>query len=439
MEGTTPIMSFDELESIRLVVSEFGEEKNKVCIKNENLRKEICCLNSDINELKGINDKLCDDLEQSDKCIRKLKHENRKLEEWLQLKEDELCQSQELHDKVEKLKRCMCELYNDLDIVTKRRCSLEGHVAELNRYIKDKDLEIRRLEKNIDFLENTIRELEQTIKSVTEEIRDLKCQIEERRNCLDMTNRELDCMSQQLRQSEREKEKLQLQVQKLQHCLDEMNKELQKEMQSNAKLKDRVKWLQEESQKLSMDNAYLKEEDCNLKKKLDACNKKLKDSQCEYERELAEFEEFKKSIGKFKKQIVMETNNNSPSIPCLYPTKPDFNYIPKPDFGIPPVRSTFPRRARSSYPRRRTIGAARKPRSHSCVGGSCYGGLSSMRSPMRGNSTSMERALASALENTLSKMCLAGGRLPRPMRYTTPLFTANTPMPKYRGYNKNFY
>ncbi|KAL1449841.1 hypothetical protein WDU94_002314 [Cyamophila willieti] len=330
-----------ELDDIKKVVTDFEAEKNRAVCENEHLKQEICGFKRDISELQRINDKLCDDLEESDRCIKKLQNENAKLEECVQRKDMEICELEKLFEKVEELKVYVCQLERELEKTNKQMCCLEDQITELSRCVQEKDFCIRRLENKIRNLEGMICELEDTIKCLSDENRSLKCQLDECRQCLDRTNKELECMCQRLKQCECEKHILQCQVQELQQCLDDTNNKLQREVNCNCKLKDELKRLQEENHKLCVSNAFLQEENCELVKKLDCCNRNLKSCQCEYDRVQQECDAFKKSIGEFKNQIVTEIKCN---VPC------------------PPPCPVIPRRARSvNVPNRKR--SNRTPRS----------------------------------------------------------------------------
>lgn len=295
-----------DLNDIRKVVTDLEAEKNQALCLNQNLNEELCNLRKELCEHRRCEEKMREDLEETDNIIKNLRKENCQLEKCLQSKDCEICELRKLYTTIDELNAYICRLEKESECKTKQKNALEEQICELERCIQEKDCYIRRIENKINELEHTICEMEDEIKCLTDENECLKQELEECRRMVEKKTMELDCMCQRLKQCECEKQKLNCQIGQLQQALDDANDALQREQCNSCKLKEQLKRLQADNHKMCMDNSCLQEENCDLSKKLDTACKNLKKCQCEYERMQQDCQAFKRSIGEFKKQIVMD-------------------------------------------------------------------------------------------------------------------------------------
>lgn len=324
------MMMAGDLNDIRKVVADLECEKNNALCENQSLKEELACLEKDLCEHRKIEQKLREDLEETEQTIKCLKFENCKLEECLRNKDCEICNLQKLYPTIDELNACNCQLQKELDCKERQKCALEEQIQDLNRCIQEKDMCIRRLESKLCDLEAALEELEDDNKALCEEHACLKQELDECRNTVEQKQMEIDCLCQRLKKCECEKSKIQCQLQSLHQALEETNEALAKEQACTCKLKEQLKCLQADNHKICMENSCLQEENCELAKKLDASQKCLKKCQCEYERMQSECQACKRSIGEFKKQIVNDLKNAKccppdccppPCPPCKYPSE----------------------------------------------------------------------------------------------------------------------
>lgn len=299
-------MMAGDLNEIRKVVADLESEKNQAVCLNQGLNDEVCNLKKELCEHRRCEEKMREDLEEAECMMQNLKKENCQLEKCLQSKDCEICELSKLCATIDELNGYICDLEKDIECKDKQKCCLEEQICELERCIQEKDCHIRRLENRMCELETTLCEMEEDIKHLQEENECLRQELEECRCMVEKKNMEINCLCQRLKQCECEKQKLNCQLEKMQGCLEDSNDALQREQCNNVKLKEQLKCLQNENHKLCMDNSCLQEENCELAKKLDCVTKNLKKCQCEYDRMQQDCQAFKKSIGEFKKQIVMD-------------------------------------------------------------------------------------------------------------------------------------